>query len=191
MSHEDDPRWDRAFDAWNSGDREGAIFLYKSLATDGAYAAYARLGEAYESGGETQNFNEALRWYRKSYYEHSDLSGAVGLARMYFYGKGIEKDYSHAFNIYSDIKLSHNAVVYLMLGRIYNYGYLGRNDLKKAKINYLKSIAKGNIPAIRNLAFLEKNNGNYFLFIKLMIIGIYTAFKIAYQNPKDVRFRDK
>ena len=113
------------------------------------------------------------------------------LAHMYYFGKGVEKDYNHAFNIYSDIKLSHDAIVYLMLGRIYNYGYLGRNDLRKAKINYLKSIAKGNIPAIRNLAYLEKNNGNHFTFIKLMIITLYKAFKIVYKNPKDYRLRDK
>lgn len=190
MNLEKDQRWGKAFDAWESGDREGAIFLYKSLASDGAYASYARLGEAYESGGNTQDFNEALRWYRKSYFEHQDIWGAIGLARMYYYGRGVEIDYEYAFKIYNDIKLNNNPIVSLMLGRIYEFGRLGKQDKQKAKTNYLKAIAKGNIAAIRNLAFLEKEQGNYLRFLKLLVIALIKAFKVAYKNPKDARLQD-
>ena len=187
MSNEDDPRWDKAFNAWNSGDREGAIFVFKSLASSGVTAAFSRLGEAYESKGTTQNFSEAIRWYKKSYYENNDLTGAIGLARMYYYGRGTKEDNESAFRIYNDIKQSHDPIVYLMLGRFYQFGYVVEKDLKKAKYNYLKSIALKNIPAIRNLAYIEKEQGRYCVFINLILKAVISYFKVASKNPKDDR----
>src|SRR5712675_2252290 len=95
---QDDPRFQKAVATLASGNLASALFLFRSLAEDGFKFAYSRVGLINEVGGDglSPNYDEALKWYRKSYFETADLNARIGLARMYYLGRGVQIDYSEA-----------------------------------------------------------------------------------------------
>ncbi|MCP4107439.1 MAG: sel1 repeat family protein [Desulfobacteraceae bacterium] len=141
----DDPRWNEASEEYNAGNWAEALFLLKSMADDGNKATYSRIARICEYGyngrygpdnGVKQDFSEALRWYRKAWHESADVSGAVGLARMYFEGKGVEKDTERAFNYLFQVKKYHISAFFICQFTL---------SFNKNKIHFMNYIHKNKI----------------------------------------------
>jgi hypothetical protein len=73
----------------------------RQRAEAGDAKAQAELGLTYEYGfgGAQRDLSEALKWYRRAA-EQGDGSAEYALARMYFEGRGVEKNYSEAARLY-------------------------------------------------------------------------------------------
>ena len=73
----------------------------KALAEQGYAIGQNNLGMMYAKGlGVEKDFNEALKWYRKSA-EQGDARGQYNLGEIYRKGQGVEKDYVSAYAWYN------------------------------------------------------------------------------------------
>ena len=80
--------------AYDRGDYELAITLWRLLAEDGDITAQHNLGIMYENGkGVRKDFDEAARWYRKAA-EQGDAESQYDLGFMYLMGQGVPQDYT-------------------------------------------------------------------------------------------------
>lgn len=87
-----------------------------------------------------------------------------------------KENYNITFNFYSessiDENLQENTYSLYMLARIYNYGLIGDINLDLAIELYKRSISKGCVMAIYNLAKIYCDRGDYKQGIELYKIGI-------------------
>jgi uncharacterized protein len=87
--------------AHDRGDYATAIKLWRPLADQGGAQAQFFLGTMYENGkGVTQDYKEAMRWYRLA----ADYPGygvpMYALGSMYAKGRGVAQDYVRAYTWY-------------------------------------------------------------------------------------------
>ena len=185
-------RWQRAVDAFRMGDKVGALFIFKSLAKEGFYPAYTEVGNIYELGGDgiEQDFDEALRCYRKAAFEDGNEAAFAALGRLYFFGRGVERDFDKAFEYYGKILSNRDPVVLLMYGHRYHAGLGAEVDTNKAREYYEEAADKGNVYAIVALGVLEKEEGNFIRGILLKLKGIVLGFYYYYLRDKnDIRLK--
>lgn len=184
-------RWEKANECFNNSDKAGALFLLKSLASDGVLAAFREIGNIYElgGGGVDVDIEKALYWYKKSLDEANDAFGAYGLGRLYFRGNGIEKDYKKAL-WYFELALENNIeIASLMLARIFNSGLGIEKNIDKAENYYLKAIESGYVYALKELGTLEIKKGNIYKGLKLYSHGIVNHALLLVLNKHDKRLR--
>lgn len=183
-----DRRWSMAIDALRKGDKAGSLHIFKSLAKEGEPAAYREIANIYEfgGGGVEKNIQKAIQWYEKSVDEVNDGYGCIGLARVYFYGKEGEPNYSKALEYLSLIENNNLPLADLMLGRMYRLGKGTDSDYDKAKIYYRKSAASGNLFAIKELGKLEMESGQFiygiYLWMKALAMTIIIGAKDIYDH---------
>ena len=161
----------------------------KTSARDGDSNAYSHLAYAYEAGEgiEDVDYQEAYKWYEKAYKEAHDVWGAIGLGRLFYYGKGVEKNYALARKYFEEADNNQIDYVYLMLGRIFHLGRGAERDLSKAKAYYELAVASGNVWAIKNLGTVEQELGNYWRGLLLRCKALYIGSIIAYRDIDDRR----
>jgi TPR repeat protein len=84
-----------------AADQLAKLNSLRERAEKGDAKAQSEIATLYELGlgGTKQDYVEALKWYRKSA-EQGDAGGKQGLARMYFEGKGVRRDYEEAARWY-------------------------------------------------------------------------------------------
>jgi TPR repeat protein len=84
--------WDDAWAAYDSGDYETAVQLFRPLAEQGDDIAQAMLGFMYFKGtGVPKDDAEAVKWYRKAA-EQGLAEAQMNLGVMYDEGKGVPQD---------------------------------------------------------------------------------------------------
>jgi len=176
--------WDKAVDAVHDGRVDEALSLFKSIADDGEKAAYVAIGNLYEVGGKNikQDYEEAFGWYKKAIEEVEDADGTYCIAKLYFSGRGVEKDYRMAFLLFEGAADSGVFLADYYLGNIYHFGIGLEKDFEKARHHYKKAIEQDHVFSIRNLARLEYESGNYFLWVKYRMLGYLTLFKIFFSG---------
>jgi len=170
-----DIRWNKAIELYRSGDKSGALFMFKAFVNDGELAAIREVANIYEqpsSGGVEQDFKKTRKWYARSIEEADDVYGCIGLGRMLYYGKGGPRDYNMAFEYYSMIEDKDIPVVNLMFGRMYSLGHGVIKDYDKSIYYYQKAIKGGNLIALKDLGLLE-------IEMKKYVHGIYHYLKAA------------
>ena len=113
-----------AIDSCNAGNWARALSILLSMSDDGIEATYARIGFIYEYGyngrygrnrGVRQDLDKALEWYGKAH-SSGQISGTVGLARIYFGGYGAHRDYRKSFHYLSLARRYRIPEVYRNLG---------------------------------------------------------------------------
>ena len=161
--------WQLIVDALKSGDSTGALFTLKRLAANGDTSSYAAIGYFYEFD-KNRSFNDALYWYRKSVVEADDEIAHAGLARLYFNGCGVAKDYVKA--AYHCKKASADPLMWILLGVMYHKGFGTEQDLVKAEMYYKKAAQEGYLLPLQYLGQLEIEKGRYLRGIWLRIKGI-------------------
>ena len=88
-----DSRYEKAMEAFNTGDYPVAMEKFMSLAESGDRRSQYMLGLMYERElGVDRDYSEAARWYLKAS-EQGLASAQIRLAQLYISGKGVQKDY--------------------------------------------------------------------------------------------------
>jgi TPR repeat protein len=186
---QNDPRFQKAVATLESGNCAGALFLFRSLAEDGFKFAYSRVGLINEVGGPglSPNYDEALKWYRKSYFETADLNARIGLGRMYYLGTGVQIDYSEALKYLTEAMPNHISNVYYMLGMMYFRGNGVLKNPQKARAMFMRGAAKGSLPSLALVGLMDRHLGRSLRGRCLQYRTAIRAFGIAIRNPNDER----
>jgi TPR repeat protein len=101
------------------------------------------LGKSYELGfGVTQDFSEAVRWYRKSA-EQGEALGQRNLGVSYLSGIGVTQDYSEAVRWFRKSADQGDALSQCCLGQLYNTGNGVTQDNYEAVRWFRKSADQG------------------------------------------------
>lgn len=192
-----DKRLALAAKLFSSGHAQDAEKELIQLIDEGVDEASSLLGELYElqgQKGEISDFQKAKFYYEKAMESCGSQAGVLGLARLYFYGKGMEVNYQKAFDLYSlAIKeetgsLSEGFASW-MLGRMYMDGLGTANDLKKARYYFRKAWASGHVPGLSFWANLEWKLGNYQKSIVLRLLSIIFIATLTIKDRRHPRLR--
>ena len=83
---------------------ESELDRTRRLASDGDSAVQFKLGNLYREGeGVSQDYEEAVKWYRKSA-EQGNASAQFNLGTSYYNGEGVSQDYKEAYAWWSVAK---------------------------------------------------------------------------------------
>jgi len=118
----------------------------KFAAKNGSKAASINLGRFYVYGiGTAKNATKALELLTP--YSKKDLAATYYLAKMYYNGLGLEKDYAKSFQLFSsDVLKEYSDAIFYLAQHHYN-GYGRNKDLQEAFKLYSKAAEKGSISA--------------------------------------------
>ena len=143
----------KALKAYNTGDFETAMRMFRPLADQGQILAEYIVGLMYANAqGVTENYPEALKWLQKAA-EQGESKAQFSVGLIYFKGLGMPKDYAEAAKWYQRAANQNNATAQFNLGMMYSRGQgVPQNyvtaymllDLASAKIKAAAD-AKGNI----------------------------------------------
>lgn len=126
-----------------SGDFKQASAIWEPLAKQGDAKAQANLGVMHFVGqGFTQNFDEAIKWFRLSA-EQGNAKAQFNLGAMYFSGQGTAQDYNEAlksFRLSADQGYSKAQV---NLAEMYRQGQGGDQNFEEAVKLFQLVIAQG------------------------------------------------
>ncbi|NKB37469.1 MAG: hypothetical protein GKR93_09920 [Gammaproteobacteria bacterium] len=115
-----------------NGDYAAASAEFLRLANDGDAKAQAHLGYMYYAGeGVEQNYEEAVKWYRKAAVQ-GDKDAQYNLAVAYAFGEGTKQDYKESALWYRRAAEQGHAIAQYSLGISYSYGEGVKQDSKEA-----------------------------------------------------------
>ena len=146
--------------------RNAPVEQTRKAAEEGNPVAQLTLGDAYRMGGflggleVTQNFREAIRWYRKAA-EQGSKRAQVDLGMMYFSGKEVPADHRKAIMwlrmaaeqkdyLFPPLIGLSDAFVEHVLAGLYESAE-GMQDYRESVKWYRKAAARGYAPAQRSL----------------------------------------
>jgi TPR repeat protein/transglutaminase-like putative cysteine protease len=128
----------------------------RSAASRGDAAAQNKLGTLYASGqqGLTQDYAQALAWYRKAA-EQNFAEAQFNVGRMFYRGLGTPQDYAMALSWFRKAANQNIGSAQYFLGLMYTKGQGGiAVDSAQAATWYQKSAEKGYPPGEYQLGFL-------------------------------------
>jgi len=126
--------------------------LYKAAERGFIRAQRVLAGICYYRGIKTQDFRQAIKWYRKAA-EHGDAAAQHRLAYCYARGKGVTQDCIEALKWYRRAAEQGNAVSQYELGNIYYKGKgVVENHIEAVKW-YHKAAERGRTDAQYKLGF--------------------------------------
>ena len=120
------------------------------------YAQY-NIGLCYEYGrGVTQNYNEAVKWYRKAA-EQGNASAQNNLGGCYYNGRGVTQDYYEAVKWYRKAAEQGYAFAQYNIGLCYEYGRGVTQNYNEAVKWYRKASEQGYANAMSWMGFMFEN----------------------------------
>lgn len=162
------------------------------MADEGSTSALAEIGNIYEvgGGGVTQDFAKAREWYERSSML-GDPDGHIGLARMYYFGLGVEQNDAKALDLFQKAHAADatKAGVVYALGVLFELGRGTAKDDDRAIEYYLRAAAMGHALALKNLAVLRIVRGDRIGGIFLWCRALVRIFSIALKDPNDPRLK--
>jgi hypothetical protein len=110
-----------------------AISLFHIAADQGNDAdAQVSMGSFYENGrGVTQDYVEAMRWYRRAA-DQGDPDGQVAVGSLYQFGRGVPLDYAEAMGWYRKAADQGDRNAQNLIGALYSNGWGVPPDLEQA-----------------------------------------------------------
>lgn len=184
---------EEALQIFGTNEADIALNKFKKLIDDGCDEAYAFVGAIYEVGGNNVNkdYDKARFYYEQSVERFGATEAYLGLVRIYYYGKGVEKDYCKAFE-YCAILSEDADNVYgnFLIGKMYMDGHCVDKDLDKAKEYFKKSWDKGYVFGLTYLGLLEQHIGNNVKGWIYRIKAGFIGYKIARKNISDPSIRE-
>jgi TPR repeat protein len=139
------------------------------------------------SNGIDRNIEHAFFYYQRSVETIGYVEGCLAVARLKYQSNELSKDYEFAFKHYQLV--SDHIVAMFMLGRMYQYGQGVRKNLATAREFYDKSITRGSVYGMVNLALLEAEEGRWLKSKMLRIRAGINAMWISWKNKRDIRLR--
>jgi TPR repeat protein len=184
-----DAVWEQADRAADAGDIAGVLFLLRSLADKGVWAACARIGEIYERGGKgvPRDMDQAIRWYHKAVFEADDPVAHLGLGRAYLYGDGVDLDYKKALEHLSKAHLAGLAEAAVYLGIMHIDGCSVPADRDQAERLLKEAAANDFVLAYQLLARIEWSRKRYLRALLWTWRGFLASLRVSKQDPSDRR----
>jgi TPR repeat protein len=184
-------RWASAVATFQSGDRAGALILFKTFAQEGSLFALTEIGNIYElgGGGVTQDFKQAKHWYERAIAEGNDSDAYVALARLYYLGRGVSRDSTKAYELYSAIEKELRPGVLYILGYMHEHGEGVTKDINKAIDYYSVSGKLGHALSKKDFARLKIRRGEFMTGILYWIKAIFLIIWIGTKNIDDPRLK--
>ena len=136
------------------GDLKTAFHWYLQAAENGNIQAITQVGLMYYNGiGTTVDYEKAFFWFNTGFTVfHRNAPLLYTLAEMYFYGRGVEQNYSEALHFYHmAYGNGRNINAAFRLAEMYEYGYGVEIDNQRALNYYTDSAEHGNIVAMNKL----------------------------------------
>ena len=182
-----------ALDDMTKGNHFDAFKKFIALIDEGCAAAYGFVGAYYDLGapGIEKDYEKARFYYDRDIEQYGSREAYLGLARLYYFGRGVDRDYCKAFEYYEMVveEAEHNGVAYLMLGQMYQHGQCVEKNFQKAKECYEKAWQKDYVLGLTYLGKLEQEMGHPVKgWLHRLKAGL-VAYKIARKDPHDSRFR--
>ncbi|MGD8940851.1 MAG: sel1 repeat family protein, partial [Gammaproteobacteria bacterium] len=146
--------WEQAEQAYDNGDYEQAIRLWRQMANQKDPRAQNQLGEMYSKGrGVRRDFSQAEFWFERS--AHQGYSDAqYNLASLHRSGRGVRKDPKKAAKWFLEAAKQGHIKAQYNLGVMYENGWGVDRDSEKAAFWYQKAAAQDYELAAKKLAKL-------------------------------------
>lgn len=111
-----------------------AYYWHKKAALQGHTGSQYALGQILEQGdGVRQNLAQAFEWYSLAAKMSDNPDAEFSLARMYFQGLGVARDYAEAFGLFEKSALKGHLIAQHLLGAMYEQGWSsGQKDFVEA-----------------------------------------------------------
>ena len=192
-SHEQ--RLQSAIAAAARGDHSSALKKFIALIDDGCTAAYDFVGGYYELGAKglelDKDYEKARFYYERAIEQCGSRESYLGLARLYYFGRGVNQDYGKAFEYFDLVakEAKQNGVAYLMLGQMYQHGQHVDKNLEKAEDCYRKAWQQGYVFGLTCLGKLEQERGHHFKGWLYRLKAGFVGYRIASKDSHDSRLR--
>lgn len=111
----------------------------------------------FQGRGVTQDFQQAMVWFRKAADQHNNASAESNLGWMYENGIGVDQDYEQAVSWYRKAAQQGNVAGQFNLGWMYQHALGVNQDYKQAVIWYRKAADQGNVSGENQLGMLYKD----------------------------------
>lgn len=175
--------------AIREGDIPKLIDIYQRMAQLGAWQAYARIGELYETGfghgSHTfeKKLDEAVKWYRKSVFESDDPVAHLGLGRIYYEGSAtVKKDMLKAQTHLRKAYENNLPQAGIYLGAMSMFGVGVEKNLADAERFFLTAAA-GDFPlAYRYLANIAASSGRFARTVEMLAKEFILSLKLRIQD---------
>ena len=167
-----------AFDAYSSGDDEGALLLYMLAAQMGSARSTANAAWMLERnrgvGGEVaKHFPGGPDHLLISLLRHSAESGnmrsLLRLGDMFYYGRGVEKNMELAAQSYQEAAEEGSAQAIFNLGMMHQFGQGLKQDFHLAKRRY-------------DTVFSEAHDGYWPAFVAITLLRTHMYFDGVYEH---------
>ena len=165
---------------------EKAMEHFKKAADSGDITSIFAIGYMYYNGyGVSKDYNEAIKWYKKSYEKNKDNKGAISMiAKMYYKGEGVTKDIAEALKWYKkNLEIDENDTeCMLIIAEI--YCTTGEDKVRSVSEGiewYKKATNKGNEEALLELANVYYTIGKY----SESLIWYKKAYEAGFEEVKD------
>lgn len=155
-----DDLFQRGVQAFQSGDKGGAVKLFTAAARAGNSKAAVQAGWSYEYGsGVPQNLAEAARWYQKAA-DGGNSRGQKNLGAMYEGGRGVPEDWIEAAKWYQKSAAQNDADGEAALARAYQFGIGVPQSRSNALFWNRKAAALGDADAAYFVRWLSNPTNN-------------------------------
>lgn len=175
-----------------AGESRLAFEKFVQLAKQGSDVAATYLGVMCERGipGVPADPSRALQYYRQAV-SGGNGYGHVGIARLHFLGKGVDRDLKTAFHHYSlaENKGKIDSPSVVTLGRMHQFGWGVPIDLAQAEEYYRLAARAGNIYGRRFLGLLLISSGNKLLGYGHVVYASSQAIILWLLKVRDSRVR--
>ena len=180
--------WERVLAPAAKGDVAGVMFrLRKHLRSDYAVSMMA-LGRFFEVGGENVpiDYRAARRCYEKALAREPLVEAYLGLARLYYFGKGVDRCARTAKGYYEQCETSDEPVALHMLGYI---ALKDEGDAEAARKYFERASALGHLSSALRVEELRMRSGERIgTSVRWLLIAIRVMW-VAIRNPHDERIR--
>lgn len=114
---------------YRSGDKAGAVQVWRVQALAGDTNAQFSLATAYQNGdGVAQDATQAAVWFQKAA-SQGLVSAETSLATAYYLGTGVAQDYAQALHWFEQAAAGGDSLAQFSLGQMYRYGQGAPIDL--------------------------------------------------------------
>ena len=150
FSPDDSSDFSLGWEAYDNGNYETALKVWKPLANNGHVQAQVNLGIMYDYGrGVTEDKLAAAQWYRAAA-QQGNMSAQYNLGQMYAQGRGLSKDKKSALKWYTKAAEQGLVIAQYNLGIMYDKG-TGTSKDKHESLNWFYKAGLG---------FIEKGDNN-------------------------------
>jgi len=192
MEKDELDKWNKGRDAFFSGDLIRSREIFEELAKKGVVEAYPEVANLYEHDHRelSKDYKQSFYWYQRAVNDGGLCEGHEGLGRAYYYGLGVDRDYAKAEEHLLEALPGGSATAHILLGKLFYSGRGGKTDLATARKHFQVAADKGNVFAMRNIARMNIQQGQWIRGSLGMLKVYLTTIRRGWKDIEDPRLRD-